>query len=796
MHRLSERATRRASAVALLVILLAPLRLAAQAGPDASTSPGGAVGAPVAPATPASTASSAAAFVVDDMLDLGSYNVGDLTADGRWLAVTTSTRRDGIGTDFHRDGDPTYIRPGTARVWVIDTQTGDRRAVFPDRRQVRNLVWSPEGERLAMLVRRGLAFEPVIWDLRTGRSVGVRIPASHYVAENSDLAWTPDGSALVLALRDTAWRREAVERFTRHTRGPVFVQSSEEPFLAWEELRRMSAIRSVVSIGVLDGMVRELIPRARISSYALARDGRLVTWQEDITKKTDYETIFGTENRLLARQLDDTATARELFATLRGISLVWSADGRSYAWQRDGRLFVGSVAGGAPRQLAGPAPAGRAAGDSGRVATAPVDTSTEARERRERERFSPVRVSPQGDALLVRNSEGLWLMNLADGAREMMLEMRDTSARAPRRSVVAWSEDGRHLYVTTASRTSWERGILRYDRRTKELHTLVSDARIRSGLQLAKDGGTVIMSVADGNRPADLWVADAELAAPRRLLQSNPQLAGKRLGRTELLGYRDVDGREKHAVVHYPADYVAGERYPTIFIIYEEFFDDTFDAMANFLNSNGYVVVKPSVTFETGYPGEAWLKAVTAAANKLIDMGVADPERLGVHGTSYGGYATNLLITQTSRFKAAINISGKVDIISFYTDSPRLGVRNVHAAERSQDRIGATLWEQPQKYVQHSAVMFADRIRTPLLLLTGEQDHNVPAGNTREMYYALRRLGRTVEWVNYLTGGHGVPTATVEEFTDFHRRVLLWYDRWLKTDPKPKVAEAAGQGRE
>jgi dipeptidyl aminopeptidase/acylaminoacyl peptidase len=174
------------------------------------------------------------------------------------------------------------------------------------------------------------------------------------------------------------------------------------------------------------------------------------------------------------------------------------------------------------------------------------------------------------------------------------------------------------------------------------------------------------------------------------------------------------------------------------------------------------------------------VKGVTSAANKLIEMGVADSSKLGVHGTSYGGYATNLLITQTRRFKAAINISGKVDMISFYTDSPRLGVRNVHAAEKSQDRLGATLWQQPQKYVQHSAVMFADRIETPLLIITGGQDHNVPAGNSREMYYALRRLGKEVTWVNYVNGGHGTPTTNAEEFLDYHQRILGWYDRHLK----------------
>jgi dipeptidyl aminopeptidase/acylaminoacyl peptidase len=128
-----------------------------------------------------------------------------------------------------------------------------------------------------------------------------------------------------------------------------------------------------------------------------------------------------------------------------------------------------------------------------------------------------------------------------------------------------------------------------------------------------------------------------------------------------------------------------------------------------------------------------------------------------------------------------------VDMISFYTDSPRLGVRNVNAAEKTQDRLGASLWAQPQKYVAHSAIMFADRITTPLMLVTGEQDSNVPALNTREMYYALRRLGKEVVWVNYANGGHGGGTATADDFLDMQRRIVEFYDARLK-NVKTKLA--------
>jgi dipeptidyl aminopeptidase/acylaminoacyl peptidase len=236
-------------------------------------------------------------------------------------------------------------------------------------------------------------------------------------------------------------------------------------------------------------------------------------------------------------------------------------------------------------------------------------------------------------------------------------------------------------------------------------------------------------------------------------------------------------------VLRYPIGYEKGRTYPVVFEIYETFFDNSFNGRAAFLTNHGYAVFHPSVNLVVGRPGDAWVKGVTSAANKLIELGIADPERLGVQGTSYGGYATALLITQTDRFKSAVNISGKVNMVSFYTDSPRLGVRNTHAPEKSQDRIGGTLWEFPERYLEHSAVLRADRVKTPLLNITGDQDPNVPASQSREMYYALRRLGKEVEWVRYVNGGHRPPNSNAEA-VDFEQRILAWHDKYLKKDSK------------
>jgi len=720
------------------------------------------------------------AFSIDDALNVVSYVQTDVSDDGRWLATVSTLRRDNFGVDYRRDGDPTYIRPAAGTLLVIETATGKSRAIFPDKRNVKSLAWSPDGSRLAMLVVHNEAFEPVIWERSTGRVTTVQAPAGSYVAENSDVRWTHDGASIVFALHSDAWKRSIRERFDRYTKGPVFVQSSNDPFLAWDDLRRSASRRSVVAYDVATRKTRELIPEGMIASYTLVARDSVIVYSEDITTKTDYDVIFGTENRLVARG-QGTSTPRTIVPSLKSTTLIWTEDGHRFAYGKEGRVFIGSPSDSGGRQIAGP-PAGQRDSSTS-------DTSAAAKERRARERFTPVRFNADGSLLLVSNRQGLWVADVASGTKELMLEIApDSSTEGPRLTAIGWSPDSRYVYLTSASRTAWERGVSRFDRTSKRLEDLVKDTRLYSNFRLSKDGSVAVLSVSDGNRPSDIYVSDASLHGLRRLTDGNPWLKDRQIGSTELLSYLDADGHRKFGVVYYPAGYTKGQRYPTVFNVYEDFFDDTFDATSDVLTGAGYVVVKPSVDFDIGYPGEAWVKGVTSAANKLIEMGIADSSKLGVHGTSYGGYATNLLITQTNRFKAAINISGKVDIISFYTDSPRLGVRNVHAAEKSQDRLGATLWQQPQKYVAHSAIMFADRITTPLLLMTGNEDSNVPANNTREMFYALRRLGKTVEWVNYMNSGHGTPGTTVEDFTDFHRRMLAWYDKYLKGDAARKVA--------
>lgn len=152
-------------------------------------------------------------FVPEDALGIVSYTIGDLSEDGRYIAATSSVRRDAFGTDYRRDGDPTYVRGAPTRVLLIDTKSGQSTPIFTEPKSVRVMRWSRDGTRLAMLVFNGDVYEPVIWTKATNKSVTLKLPAGKYVAETSDIRWTPDGSGC--CLRRTRWN--GARRRARHS---------------------------------------------------------------------------------------------------------------------------------------------------------------------------------------------------------------------------------------------------------------------------------------------------------------------------------------------------------------------------------------------------------------------------------------------------------------------------------------------------------------------------------------------------------------------------------------------------
>jgi dipeptidyl aminopeptidase/acylaminoacyl peptidase len=739
--------------------------------------------------TPAAAVQVKNPFTIDDYFKAVSLRVEDWTRDGRWLACTMSRASDRLPQDYKRYGDPTYVSMSPSDLVVLDTETGEQVRVFHRPEAYRSPTWSPDGRRLALFQFKDQAFWIVVWNRDTRKLEKWSLPSAKSIAPNSPLAWTADGHKLFFHVRALDWAAKASEMFRSLTSAPIRVFDSEKPFLPWDELSRRSRLVIPVLWEPEAGKAVELLPETALVSSRLSEDGRFLLYERDVSEKTNYDVIGGTRNQLEVQPLGGVV-ARVLLKPYDQRPLVWDKNGRMFAYADKGDVFIMDVDDKEPRRLTGEAEAA--------PATSPAPAKPEAKAGAlKKPAFSVVRFSPDGAALLCTSARPqaedekamaakpanpprqYWLVDIKTAGREMIYELPEKEEERPTLQPVDWSPDGRFLYFGTSATDRYDRGLVRLDVRAKTRSDLLRTSRLPSRWRMAEDGSRFVYMESDGDRPDELFVADAELRKPRRLTDLNPELADRAFSRTELIAYRDADGKTLYGVLYYPAGYEKGKKYPLITEVYETYFENGFSPALNIFTSAGYAVLHPSVQFATGYPGEAWAKGALAAVNRVIDMGVADPDRLGIQGTSYGGYATVLLLTQTDRFKAAINNSGKVNLLSFYTQSPRLGVRNTHAPEKSQDRIGGTLWDYPERYLAQSAILRADRITTPLLCITGDLDPNVEAVQSQEIFIALRRLGKKCVWLSYGEGAHGGPNSN-EERRDMYRRMLEWYDTYLK----------------
>jgi dipeptidyl aminopeptidase/acylaminoacyl peptidase len=204
--------------------------------------------------------------------------------------------------------------------------------------------------------------------------------------------------------------------------------------------------------------------------------------------------------------------------------------------------------------------------------------------------------------------------------------------------------------------------------------------------------------------------------------------------------------------------------------------------------SNGYVVLMPDIVYTVGQPGQSALKCVLPAIQAVVDQGFVDDKAIGIQGHSWGGYQIAYMITQTQRFKAAAagapvaNMTSAYDGIRWGTGLPRQ-----FQYERTQSRIGGSLWEFPSRFIENSPVFQADRVKTPLLMLHNDQDDAVPWYQGIEYYLALRRLGKEVYLFNYVGEPHGLRKRANQR--DYTVRMQQFFDHYLRGAPRPAWME-------
>ena len=307
----------------------------------------------------------------------------------------------------------------------------------------------------------------------------------------------------------------------------------------------------------------------------------------------------------------------------------------------------------------------------------------------------------------------------------------------------------------------------------------------------AKKADTVMYTREQFNEFPDIWVADTAFRQPRKVTNANPQVADFAWGSPELVEWSSLDGVPLQGVLIKPANYQPGRRYPVIVYFYElmsqrlfEFNEPVVNHRPSFgvYTSAGYAVFLPDVVFDIGRPGYSATKCLVPGVQKLIDMGVADPKAIGLHGHSWSGYQTAFVITQTNVFAAAVAGAPVANMTSAYGGIRwESGVARQFQYEETQSRIGGSLWEYPERFIENSPLFFADRIRTPLLLMHGDEDGAVPWYQSIEMYLAMRRLGKDCIFLQYRGEPHH-PQKYPNKL-DYSIRMKQYFDHYLKGEP-------------
>jgi len=366
----------------------------------------------------------------------------------------------------------------------------------------------------------------------------------------------------------------------------------------------------------------------------------------------------------------------------------------------------------------------------------------------------------------------------------------DTDAGNP-----VWTAEGNRVMFVAGKRAYSE--AFAYDL-TSGRYTQLSSKRTMQGASISKDGRTIALTMDAPDSASEVYVTDPAFQTFRKLTTTNPQLAEMAQGDTEVVTWKGADGMEVEGVLLKPVGFQANRKYPTLVVAH----GGPAGAYVNGFRlggleggqvwaNKGWAVFYPNPRGSTNY-GEKFLqnnvndwgggdfKDIMTGVDALVARGIADPDKLAHIGWSYGGYMTAWVITQTTRFKAAMVGAGLTNMWSMYgtNDIPSVLISYFGGIPNAK-----TL----PLYLDRSAMSHIDKVTTPTLILHGAQDERVPVGQAQELYRGLKDRGKATELVFYPREGHG--------FTEYYhqkdrmQRIYDWVTKYTLGAPDKTIEQ-------
>lgn len=741
---------------------------------------------------------------IEDNLDIrhfAEYTPIAVSPDGQLVAYTVRAngRNDGVATgNYARTGTEWFAVAGD--VYVVDVATKRSQNLTGGRGNNSLPVWSSDGRFLAFQSDRDPDGQERLW--LWDRAANRLRKVSDVILRCEQIAWTPESNELIVTTLPAKYSPSEYARLISadsesgldHPVASIAVFRSNLASRA-DEVEKLNSdpwdlnryLRGLSLIDRESGRERPIVVGERISRFSLSPDGAEIAY----TKPLRFERAGS--QQILYDLVSVEVESRKQRTLAPGIKLDY--DGSGFSWAPNGKRL--SFLTGGP---------GASSSDCFIAEFAQAAPN--------------LRSVQQGIEAPAHHQPPLWdkignLFYLHQGAIWRVPAGRGTSVEFSRiegwriRQVFAdargrlWDEkDGPHAAVVIAQETNTkEEGIFSIDLENGRYVALLkgklcltcANSYLLGGI--GSGGKTLAFLREDAAHPSDLWTLEVASKSSTQLTEVNPQFAKYHMGQTQLIKWLSTDGQSLEGVVLLPANYEEGKRYPLVVFVYAgsapSRYANRFGVIADgplnmqVLATRGYAVLYPDSPQNVGSPMVDLLKTVLPGVNKVVEMGIADNDRAAVMGFSNGGFSTMALIVQTTRFKAAVEISGMADLVAAYGEMNRSGSAFATALfEHGQDAVGGTPWEVREKYIENSPIHYLDRIATPLLLIHGDGDMYVAPFLGDEIFVGLRRLGKEAEYAKYAGEGHDVVTWRRANQADACRRIIRWFDDHLRMQRK------------
>jgi len=336
-----------------------------------------------------------------------------------------------------------------------------------------------------------------------------------------------------------------------------------------------------------------------------------------------------------------------------------------------------------------------------------------------------------------------------------------------------------YLDLSSSKKKIVEKGPYRYDARK---------------MKKAKNSDILFFTKESFRDYPDLILSNTSFTNQRKISNTNPQQSEYAWGNISIYKWTSLDGTELEGLLVKPDDFDPSKKYPMIVNFYERSANSLHRHRApaphrstinySYYVNNGYVIFNPDIVYTTGYPGKSCYNSVVSGVESLKKEPWLDHDRIGLQGHSWGGYQIAHLITKTNMFKCAEAGAPVVNMTSAYGGIRwGSGMSRMFQYEKTQSRIGGTLWEKPELYLENSPLFNTPDVHTPVLILHNDADGAVPWYQGIEYFVALRRLNKPAWLLNYNDEPHW--PLKWQNRVDFNRRLEQFFDHYLMDKPMP-----------